>query len=449
MKYDEKARPFSHLHLWLTPGMGVKRHVGLAVLGTVVLISGLVGMLLWLFHGERRLLSAPLEQGLQSNSWRQLGLWLSLLMLLCGLALVIIAIARLNRSLLSNWLPRPSEAAVVLHRRLSLSKGPKIVAIGGGTGLSTLLRGLRQYSSNLTAVVAVSDDGGSSGRLRRAFNMPAPGDLVDCLAALSDNELEVSRLLDYRFRRGGELNGHTFGNLLITTLTEVEGDFAQAIRLLNTLLSICGAVYPVTAEPTTLSAVKRSGEVVRGESRVREVAGAVERISIEPANPRVVPEVSLAIRAADLVVLGPGSLFTSTLPPLLVPEAKRALNETQAQLVYICNIMTEAGETDGFSAWEHIEVLARHLGRYPNRVAINTRAIDAERLERYRREGAEVAHFDPAPFAAAHLEPDLLPLLGDGPRAQHDPDILARWLLEISRVVNSPARTKPHLEPVP
>lgn len=444
MKRDGSAKPFSHLRLWLTPGMGVKRHVGLATLGTAVLILGLVGTLLWLLHGERQVLSAPLEQGLRSGTWRQLGLWLSLLLIAGGLALVIVAIVHLNRSLLAHWLPHPAEAAVVLHRRLSLSKGPKIVAIGGGTGLSMLLRGLRQHSSNLTAVVTVSDDGGSSGRLRRAFNMPAPGDLVDCLAALSDNELEVSRLLDYRFQRGGELSGHTFGNLLITTLTEVEGDFAQAIRLLNALLNICGAVYPVTAEPVTLAAVKRSGETVRGESRVRKVAGAIERISIEPANPKAVPEVVSAIEGADLVVLGPGSLFTSTLPPLLVPEARRALHETQAQLVYICNIMTEAGETDGLSAWEHVEVLARHLGRMPDRVAVNTRAVDPARLARYRQEGAEVVAFDPAPFTTARLELDLLPLLGEGPRAQHDPDTLAQWLSGISKS----AKAKPRLEPV-
>ncbi|MEJ2287150.1 MAG: YvcK family protein [Deinococcales bacterium] len=339
---------------WLTPGMGVKRHVMLAVVGALLLVLGVVGAVLWGLNGRRRELSSPIEHVLVSGAWRVAGGYLSVVLAILGVLVAVIAVGRLNRSLLSNWMPSPSQAAVLLHRRLSLARGPRIVALGGGTGLSNLLRGLRDHTSNLTAVVTVSDDGGSSGRLRAAFDMPPPGDLTDCLAALSDNELEVSRLLQYRFARGEELKGHTFGNLFIATLTEVEGDFGQAIRVLNRLLNLSGAVYPVTGRPVTLLVTKVSGDVIRGESRTRQCVGPARAVALEPEAPEAVPEVIEALQRADLVVLGPGSLFTSTLPPILVPAVREALRNTDAEIVYVCNIMTEAGETDGFDAYARV-----------------------------------------------------------------------------------------------
>src|SRR5690606_33748168 len=209
--------------LWMVPGMGVKRHVSVAVLGALILVGGVIGGVLWGYNERRQVLSGPIEEALVSDGWQRYGGWASLLLILIGAVIATAAVARLNRSLLSNWLARPEEAARVLHRRIRLGRGPKIVILGGGSGASNLLRGLREHTSNLTDVVAVSDDGGSSGRLRRAFDMPPPGDLTDCLAALSDYESSLSRLLQYRFVRGAELSGHTFGNLLITTLMEVEG----------------------------------------------------------------------------------------------------------------------------------------------------------------------------------------------------------------------------------
>ena len=441
-----RLRRLSNFRLWLTPGMGVKRHVARAVLGAVILLVGVIAGTLWLLEEVRGQIAAPIEAWLVSAAWRQSGGWVAALVALVGLAISVSAVGRLNRSLLSHWLPKPDEAAAVLHRRLSLARGPRVVAIGGGTGLSNLLRGLRLQTSNITAVVTVSDDGGSSGRLRSAFGMPAPGDLSDCLAALSDNELQVSRLLEYRFTRGAELEGHTFGNLLITTLTEVEGDFAQAARVLNSLLNICGAVYPVTTEPVSLEVIKRSGERVHGESQVRAVPGPAARALIRPSEPAVVPEVVAAIETAELVVLGPGSLFTSPLPPLLVPGCRRALLMTNAKLVYVCNVMTEAGETDGFSAWNHVAAIHQHLGRYPDVVAINTTPVDEARLERYRTEQAEVVSWNEADFARAKIDLVTLQLLGPGPWAQHDPYKLAEWLASYAKTAKY--RPNPSLEPV-
>jgi uncharacterized cofD-like protein len=424
------------MRLWMTPGMGVKRHVSMAILGTIFMLVGVVSGVLWLLRTDRQVISDPIEVVLVSDSWRQYGGWLSLLAGLGGVTLAIAAIGRLNRSLLSNWLPQKQEAVEVLYERLQLSKGPRIVAIGGGSGLSNLLRGLRHHSSNITAVVTVTDDGGSSGRLRSAFNMPAPGDLSDCLAALSDNESDVSRLLEYRFQRGNELKGHTFGNLFITTLTEVEGDFGTAIRVLNNILNLTGAVYPVTPEVVSMTAIKISGVRVSGESQVRDVPGPVSKVIIEPSNPNPTPEVIRDILGADMVVLGPGSLFTSTIPPLLVPAAKRALNSTKAKLIYICNIMTEAGETDNFTAFDHVKTLYQHLGRYPDAVITNSNPVDAERIAKYQEENATLVHFDKDAFVAHGVAVYQLPILGEGPHAQHDSLALAKHLVDIARIAN-------------
>ncbi len=424
--------PLARLRLWLAPGMGVKRHVVLAVLGALIATIGAVAGALWILADARAALSVPVEEILVSGPWRTLGGWISLIAFGAGVWLSVLAIARLNRSLLSNWMPRPRDAAMLLHRRLSLSRGPRIVGFGGGTGLSNLLRGLREASSNLTAVVTVADDGGSSGRLRRAFGMPSPGDLSDCLAALSDHEVEVGRLMEYRFVRGEELRGHTFGNLLITTLSEVEGDIGRATRVLNRLLNLSGAVWPVSSEPVTLIATKRSGARVTGESRLRETPGAVRRLELEPSDAQALPEVVLAVRDADLVVLGPGSLFTSVIAPLLVAEVRRAIVSSAAPLVYVCNIMTEVGETDGMDAFDHARAVHDHLGRWPDLVLVNERPIDAARRASYRQEGAEEVAVVASAFADQGVALRAAPLLASGPYAQHDPVRLAQELTRLA-----------------
>ena len=428
--------------LWLVPGMGVKRHVALAVLGGLVMVLGVVGAVLWWFNERRETIAEPIETVLVSGPWQRLGGWASLLLVLAGVAVATWAVGRLNRSLLSNWMPRPQDAAELLYQRVLLGRGPRIVILGGGSGTSNLLRGLREHTSNLTAVVAVSDDGGSSGRLRKAFDMPAPGDLTDCLAALSNRESSLSRLLQHRFSRGDELRGHTFGNLLITTLREFEGDFGQALRVLNELLDLSGAVYPATAEPVTLEVTKRDGTVVRGESAVRDVGGPVRSVALVPASPRTLPEVEAAILDADLIVLGPGSLYTSTIPPLLVPAVRNALARASARVVYVANIMTEAGETDGLDAYDHVAALVEHGARRPDVVVVNDAALDERRLRAYAAENAEPVRFVAERFAAAGIPTVCLPLLGEGDVAQHDSALLARALVRLAKE----ARAQGHAE---
>ncbi len=435
MRKDGSAALPTRLRLWLAPGMGVKRFVFIAILGVLVTAAGVVAGALWLLADARAAIATPVESVLVSRDWRRFGGWASLLAVLVGLGTGMAAITALNRSLLSNWMPRPRDAAVVLHQRLLRSRGPRIVAFGGGTGLSNLLRGLRDGTSNLTAVVTVADDGGSSGRLRAAFGMPAPGDLSDCLAALSDDEQQVGRLMQYRFERGDAFKGHTFGNMLITTVSEVEGDILRATRALNRMLDISGAVWPVTASAVTLTAEKASGVRVEGESRIASVPGRVDRLRLEPQDVPAAPEVTEAVTSADLIVLGPGSLFTSVVAPLLVPGVGSALREASAPIVFVCNIMTEAGETDGMDAAEHVTAIHTHLGRWPDIVIVNDVPVDAPRRDAYRGEDAEEVRIDRSALALLGLHVEAAPLLAEGRYAQHDSVRLADVVLDVAQRV--------------
>ncbi len=437
MPYRTPDSKFHVVRLWLKPGMGVKRHVVLLLFATLLIIFGFILFFLWLSTYNNKLFAEPLKLILHSDSWKKYGSIVSFLIFVLGLFFSSISIARLNKSLLSHWKPTTHNPAKVISSRLNLAKGTKIVALGGGTGLSNLLRGLRKYSSNITAVVAVSDDGGSSGRLRTAFDMPAPGDISDCLAALSDHESQVSALMQYRFKRGDELKGHTFGNLLITTLTEVEGDFEEAINSMNSLLALTGKVYPATPEPVVLKAVKETGDEITGESKFAKKPGAVREVRLEPSQPKATKEVLAAIFDADLIILGPGSLFTSTIPPLLVPAIAEAIVKSNAELIYIANIMTELGETDGMSVFEHVRAIYNHLGRYPDRLIVNSSPVDSFRLEQYQKESAEVSIFDINDFKDLSIKITELPLLSHGQLAQHDSDKLAEWLASHAKHINT------------
>jgi uncharacterized cofD-like protein len=258
---------------------------------------------------------------------------------------------------------------------------PKVVAIGGGMGLSTLLRGLKAHTPHITAIVTVADDGGSSGRLRRELGVLPPGDFRNCIAALADDEALITQLFQYRFGQGNGLNGHSFGNLFITALAEVTGSFEKAILEAGRVLSVRGRILPSTLEEVTLVADLRE-ELVRGggarrltrvdgESEIPKAGYPIERVFLRPDRVRAYPEAVRALLEADLIVAGPGSLFTSILPNLLVKDIRRAVEASPARKLYVCNVATQAGETDGFDVGQHVEGLQRHVGRglFPNVLA--------------------------------------------------------------------------------
>lgn len=272
----------------------------------------------------------------------------------------------------------------------TLQQGPHIVVIGGGTGLSVLLRGLKEYSSNITAIVSVGDDGGSSGRIREEFGMVPVGDVRNCIVALSDREDLMEQLFDYRFERGDGLDGHSLGNLLLVAMAYLTGSFHDAVSDINEVLQIRGKVLPVTDEPITLKAILDDDTEIVGESCVSQAERPIVRLTIEPEDVQPLEEALEAIASAEAIILGPGSLFTSIIPNLLVDGIVEAILKSKAMKFYVCNVMTQAGETDNFTAEDHLFSLLEHgrKGIVDYIIVNNHEAIDREILQRYAEEGA-------------------------------------------------------------
>lgn len=280
-----------------------------------------------------------------------------------GLAVVILAIARMTIFVVGAYLPEDRESIPdMLYRRQLLGRGPKVVVIGGGTGLATLLKGVKHYTNNITAIVTVGDDGGSSGRLRQEFGVLPPGDIRNCITALADEEKLVTELFRYRFDSGQGLEGHSFGNLFLTAICAITGgDMIQAVKVASSILKSCGQVIPSTLTSNTLVAQMKDGRIVKGESQITATAGEIEKLKIEPPA-QATPEALAAISQADLIIIGPGSLYTSVIPNLLVDGIADAIRNARATKVYVCNIMTQLGETTNYSVSDHIAAILSHSG---------------------------------------------------------------------------------------
>ncbi|MEK7474283.1 MAG: uridine diphosphate-N-acetylglucosamine-binding protein YvcK [Candidatus Coatesbacteria bacterium] len=380
------------LYRFLYPGIALKRWSFLLIVSSVVLIAGATGITGEALTG--RTFHVRSLQRMERNvrrHWtglRALDRWLIAL----GAIGMVFAVRRGYYAILTVVLPRGERDLVRLaYQRARRKRGPRIVAIGGGTGLPNLLTGLKEYTDNLTAIVTVADDGGSSGRLRKQFGILPPGDLRNCLVALADEEPLMSRLFQHRFSKKGDLEGHTFGNLYLTALAEISGDFTTALAESHRILAVRGRVVPVTPHLVQLAAKLRNGRTVRGESRIAKAGSPITGVHLIPARPRANPEAVRAIAKADIIVFGPGSLYTSIVPNLLVPEIREAIVDSRNLKLYVCNIMTEPGETDGFTAGDHVEVLVRYLkGKAPDAVVVNVEMPDDGLLIRYRTEHAEL-----------------------------------------------------------
>ncbi|HTQ62510.1 MAG TPA: YvcK family protein [Candidatus Solibacter sp.] len=327
----------------------------------------------------------------------------------------------------------------------TLARGFRVVALGGGTGLSTLLRGLKEYVvrrsdehpnsarpiSELTAIVTVTDDGGSSGRLRRENRVLPPGDIRNCMVALSKDETLLSRLFQYRFHAGRGLVGHNFGNLFLAALTHVTGDFAEAVRVSSKVLAIRGRIFPSTLSNVHLVARLTNGRIVHGETRITASRSPIEKLSLSPRRVPPFPAVIEAIHEADLILLGPGSLYTSILPNLLIPEIAAAIARSSAPRVYIANLMTQPGETTSYPLAEHLRAIRRHTPRnLVDWVVANRRPISPEVAKRYRRQGAEQVDIDLPELQKSGYRVILDNLLEEHGVIRHNPQRLARLLLE-------------------
>ncbi len=354
------------LFKWLYPGMRVKRWVLLCCFG-IILCS--VGFVLTITE-------------LQKTSGS--------LIVLLGACVVAVSIRKIIKSVVTVLLPqRENELVNIMYQKRYLERGPRIVAIGGGSGLSVLLHGLKEFTSNITAVVTVADDGGSSGRLRSQFNIPPPGDIRNCLVALADAEPMMSDLFQFRFKESGEFEGHNFGNLFILAMLKVTGDFEKAIKESSKILAIRGRVVPATLKKVSLVAHHKDGTRTEGESNITKVKSRIERLVLKPESPGATEDALEAIREADAVVIGPGSLYTSVLPNLLIEEIADALAASSAPKIYICNVMTQPHETDGLTAFDHVNAIVEHSRpEVLSHIVINGGHIPQVLLQKYAKEEA-------------------------------------------------------------
>lgn len=341
---------------WLIPGLQVKRWFLLIFIGAAFITLGV----LMLFDLQPIFNTMQFIQKIATKISTE---WLAFAIIMFGAAVFFKGWTKTNLSILDLEEDRNNDVLLEnLYRRRKLNRGPRIVAVGGGTGLSMLLSGIKNITNNITAVVTVGDDGGSSGKLRESLGILPPGDIRHCITALADDEDLVNKLFKYRFDDGQCLEGHSFGNLFITALCEITGDMVSAVRASSRVLSIRGRVLPATLDDMKLAAEMEDGRIVHGESTIPEAHGKIKRLFTEPKNCKALPEVIDAIRNAELIILGPGSLYTSVIPNLLIKEIASEIAKSKAKKIYVCNIMTQPGETDDYKVSDHLKALIKHAG---------------------------------------------------------------------------------------
>ena len=433
--------------------MSIKRWVLLILAGTVLTGVGVAMAVVFTYR------YAPFPEqvsGLVSALTLQfLPRWLRIALLVpTGIAMMLYGFWRLSRSIISPFIDRSGDDRelvdiVAEHRFGAAHPEVNVVTVGGGTGLSSLLRGLKKHDLALTAIVTVADDGGSTGRIRSEFDIPAPGDIRNCLAALADDESLVSRLFQYRFdRQASQLAGHSFGNLFITALAQVTGSFEQAVIESATVLNIRGRVLPSTLSNVHLCAELTDGTIVRGESRIEHKHAPIARMFLEPEQCPVYEPAFGALLNADLIVLGPGSLYTSVVPNLLVDGISQAVRWSPARVVYVCNVATQPGETDGFSAADHVRVIQELLGPgVIDDVLVNSNPASAQAI------GPDVPIEPVLPGSLYEMDRDFRiverDIVSDRNPLRHDPDKLSAALLELALEPKQPmvpvrgARTLP------
>ena len=352
---------------WLYPGLRVKRWVLLCCSGVILCSMGFA-------------LTVPEVQKTSGS-----------LIVLPGVGIVALSIRKILKSMVTVLLPQQREGELVniIYQKRFLERGFRIAALGGGSGLSVTLHGLKEITSNITAIVTVADDGGSSGRLRSQFGMLAPGDIRNCLVALADAEPQMRDLFQFRFEESGEFQGHNFGNLFILAMLKVTGDFEKAIRESSKILAIRGRVVPSTLKKVSLVAEHRDGTRTEGESSISKVRSPIERIYLKPEGCGATEDALRAIETADAIVIGPGSLYTSILPNLLIEDLAAAIARAPVPKIYVCNVMTQPHETDSLSAFDHVNAIIEHTRPdILSHVIVNTGEIPANILTKYTRENA-------------------------------------------------------------
>jgi uncharacterized cofD-like protein len=420
---------------WFTPGLHVKRWLGLLILGMVIISLGIGYALRNVYSSGFRFPGVTFYLTLQFIPYFARASLFGAL----GLSIILFALYKLTQSVLGPFLPgRDRALSEIIYNYRFLQRGPRVVALGGGTGLSTMLRGLKKYTGNLTAIVTVADDGGSSGKLRAEYRILPPGDFRQCITALADVEPLMTTLFQHRFKEGS-LNGHSFGNLFIMAMAEITGDFEHAIRESGRVLAVRGQIVPSTLRDVTLIAEMADGQTRIGESSIPHangdgegngaVATAIKRVFLQP-EPTINPEAEEAILNAEMIIIGPGSLYTSILPNLVVDGMAEALKASPAIKVFVCNVATQPGETDAFRVSDHLKAIESHLGaNIFDFVVVNSNnnfTLPPSALEA----GIRRVVYDPATVSQRSIHAVLVDVVNPRISTHHDPDKLARAIMK-------------------
>ena len=383
-----------HLFLrWFYPGIRLKRWIFLCLLSIFVVGIGLSGSLGEIFKNFALEIIDVRPLAKQIQSLRTI----DFVLMIMGIAGIILAFRRGFYAIVTMlWPAREKVYATSLLKRLRLKRGPKIVVIGGGTGLPTLLSGLNSYTANLSAIVTMADDGGSSGRLRREYQALPPGDIRNCLIAMAETSPLMNKLFQHRFQgEGGGIEGHSLGNLFITALSEITGDFASGVKAASQVLAVSGKVLPVTLDQVSLVAEFEDGTSITGESKIGASGRSIRKIKLFPEEVKLAPDIKRSLAEADAIVMGPGSLYTSILPNLLVKGMVEEINQARAIKIYVCNVMTQPGETDGMAVRDHVRAMLDHTKtQLVHYVVTNTQLPNKELLNRYQALGAQLVIAD-------------------------------------------------------
>jgi uncharacterized cofD-like protein len=415
-----------NLARWLQPGLGVKRWLLLAALGATLFVNGVSryltdeGTTLRVNEFVDWLVSEFFPPG-----------YLSWIFMILGALLVALGIWRWLNAIVTAVAPYGTDDVIGAIRGRRLERGYKIVVVGGGTGLSTMLRGLKKLTTKLSAVVTVSDDGGSSGRLQKELGVLPPGDIRNCLVALADDEALVTELFRYRFSEGEGLSGHSFGNLFLAAMTGITGNFDEAIKVSSRVLNVKGRVLPSTLAVARLCAKMSDGTVVEGESQITGTHGTIEEVFLDPPHAAPLDEVITAIREADAIVLGPGSLYTSIMPNLLVDRIGREIEAAGAVKIYVCNVMTQPGETDGYSASAHVRALLRGAGANVCEIAVVNDELPRKLRDEYAEEGQFPVAIDEDQLRELGVKVVRANVISETQTVRHDSDRLAAVVVGI------------------
>ncbi len=419
-----------HLIKWLYPGMKMKRWLLLFAIGVLLVSFGAALALNYEYLGRAEEAIFQFVYTHVGSYQYGLTITIGIFIIIIGALLMLYATRSIIRSIIAVLIPDRTERIVdMIFQERKLGKGPVVTVIGGGHGLSVLLRGIKSATSNISAVVTVADDGGSSGRLREELGIIPPGDLRNCLVALADTEPLMEKLFQYRFKGETTLAGHSFGNLFIAAMNEVTGDMETALKESSKVLAVKGRVIPASKEYVRLDAIMTDGTVVEGESQIPEAHKKIRRVELFPKKVSAVPAALEAIENADAIILGPGSLYTSIMPNLLVEGVAKALKNSKAIKIYICNVMTQPGETDNYSASEHAKAILEHTGRGAiDYVLVNSAPVPEKFCEEIGATPVEVDEDKINALGCGLIKADLI---SDTDAGRHDPDKLCKAVLKI------------------